>query len=107
MPKPRIPFAICYDFDGTLAPGNMQEREFIPSIGMNTQSFWAEVRDRCRRHQGDNILMYMGLMLEKARAAHVKVQRSDFVDYGKHLQLFKLASRIGFHVSMNTESWED
>ena len=85
----------------------MQEREFIPSIGMNTQSFWAEVRDRCRRHQGDNILMYMGLMLEKARAAHVKVQRSDFVDYGKHLQLFKLASRIGFHVSMNTESWED
>jgi hypothetical protein len=24
--------AICYDFDGTLAPGNMQEHDFIPGV---------------------------------------------------------------------------
>lgn len=88
MAKKLIPFAICYDFDGTLAPGNMQEREFIPSIGMNKASFWAEVRERAKKHEGDNILMYMGLMLEKAQAAQVQVRKENFIDYGRHLKLF-------------------
>ena len=88
MPRALIPFAICYDFDGTLAPGNMQEREFIPNIGMNKKSFWAEVKARAKEHEGDNILIYMGLMLEKARAAHVPVQKKNFIKYGKELQLF-------------------
>ncbi len=89
MPKTLIPFAICYDFDGTLAPGNMQEREFIPKIGMTKKSFWNEVRNRCKQHGADNILVYMALMLEKAKAAHVQVRRRDFVNYGKSLKLFK------------------
>lgn len=93
MPKTLIPFAICYDFDGTLAPGNMQERDFIPKIGMTKTSFWKEVRDRCKTHGADNILVYMALMLEKARAAHVNVRRSDFVNYGKGLKLFKGADQ--------------
>lgn len=67
----------------------MQEREFIPNIGMNKSSFWAEVKQRAKQHQGDNILIYMGLMLEKARAAHVPVRKKDIVTYGKKLQLFK------------------
>jgi phosphoserine phosphatase len=89
LPKALIPLAICYDFDGTLAPGNMQERDFIPKIGMTKKSFWTEVRERCKQHNADNILIYMALMLEKARAAHVKVTRKDFVDYGKSLKLFE------------------
>jgi len=36
--KKMIPLAIVYDFDGTLAPGNMQERDFIPAIGMKTKN---------------------------------------------------------------------
>jgi phosphoserine phosphatase len=88
LSKALIPFAICYDFDGTLAPGNMQERDFIPSIGMTKKSFWAEVKQRCEQHQADNILVYMGLMLERARAAKVQVMRRNFVDYGKSLKLF-------------------
>lgn len=66
----------------------MQERDFIPKIGMTTKSFWNEVRDRCRQHRADNILMYMALMLEKAAQAHVKVTRKDFIDYGRSLKLF-------------------
>jgi phosphoserine phosphatase len=89
LPKQLIPFAICYDFDGTLAPGNMQERDFIPQIGMTRKSFWDEVRARCKQHEADNILIYMALMLEKARAAHVPVRRRDFVNYGKGLKLFR------------------
>jgi hypothetical protein len=88
LPKTLIPFAICYDFDGTLAPGNMQERDFIPKIGMTKKSFWNEVRTGCKQHDADNILIYMALMLERARIAHVQVRRHDFVNYGKSLKLF-------------------
>ena len=30
---------IAYDFDGTLAPGNMQEHQFLPDIGMKPTQF--------------------------------------------------------------------
>ncbi len=89
MPKSLIPFAICYDFDGTLAPGNMQERDFIPAIGINKKSFWQEVKALAKKHGADEILMYMWLMLEKANAKQVEVRRKNFADYGKKLQLFK------------------
>ena len=32
MAKKHTPFVIAYDFDGTLASGNMQEYDFIPVI---------------------------------------------------------------------------
>lgn len=88
-PRPKPPLALCYDFDGTLAPGNMQERDFIPSIGMTTSSFWAEVSDLSKKHNGDNILIYMWLMLRKAQAAEIPVHASDFSDYGKNILLFE------------------
>lgn len=88
--RPRlIPLAIAYDFDGTLAPGNMQEHNFIPEIGLKPKKFWEEVRDLSKQHEADNILVYMGLMLEKASAKHVRVRRIDFQEYGKELKLFK------------------
>lgn len=46
--KPII--AICYDFDGTLIRGNMQENSFIPEIGMNKISFWNEVKENAEKH---------------------------------------------------------
>jgi len=36
---------IAYDFDGTLADGNMQEHQFLPDIGMRPTEFWAEAPD--------------------------------------------------------------
>ena len=38
MSKKYIPMAIVYDFDGTLAPGNMQEHQFLPDIGMKPKN---------------------------------------------------------------------
>lgn len=87
MPK-RIPLAICYDFDGTLAAGNMQERNFIPQIGMGKAEFWDEVKSLAKRHEGDQILLYMKLMLDKAQEHKVTVRKEDFEAFGRRLKLF-------------------
>ncbi len=89
MSKKKIPVALIYDFDGTLSPGNMQERNFIPAIGMDKKDFWSEVGSISKKHQADNILVYMKLMLDKAREAGVPVRKKDFKDYGKNLTFFK------------------
>ena len=35
--------ALIYDFDGTLAPGNMQEYDFLKEIGVTDKAdFWRE-----------------------------------------------------------------
>ena len=83
-----IPLAIIYDFDGTLAPGNMQEWEFLPAIKMTPEDFWAEVDDFSRDNQADRILIYMHLMLEKARAARVSVRREDFRARSSGIEFF-------------------
>src|SRR5262245_15700098 len=66
----------------------MQERDFIPAIGMNRKSFWKQVKALARKHEADEILMYMWLMLEKANAAQVEVRQNNFVSYGRNLKLF-------------------
>jgi len=86
--KRNIPVALIYDFDGTLAPGNMQERDFIPAIKTKTKKFWTEVSKISKDKQADNILVYMKLMLDKARTASIPVRRKDFQDYGKNLSFF-------------------
>ena len=88
MAKRHIPVAIAYDFDGTLASGNMQEFEFVPRIGMTTKLFWDEVARLQKHHEADNILIYMWLMLEKAHAAGVPVRRDDIKRYGATIDLF-------------------
>ncbi len=89
MSRKYIPLAIVYDFDGTLAPGNLQEVQFIPDIGMKPEDFWAEVGSLSQQNQADDILMYMYLMLEKAREARIPVRREDFRKRGQAIVLFE------------------
>lgn len=88
MPKKLIPMAIAYDFDGTLAPGNMQEYDFIPALQMRSKQFWAAVNEHAKRHEADQILAYMYVMLEEARKAQVAVRKADFKNYGAKIVLF-------------------
>ena len=89
MAKKDIPMAIAYDFDGTLAPGNMQERQFLPDIGVKPSEFWAEVMALTKEHQADHVLVYMEQMLRKADAAGVPVKREDFEKQGESIRLFE------------------
>ena len=65
MAKKLIPMAISYDFDGILALGNMQEYDFIPSLNMRSKQFWKTVNDLAKKHETDQILAYMYVMLEE------------------------------------------
>ena len=89
MAARRVTIAVIYDFDGTLAPGNMQEHQFLPEIGITPEAFWEEARSLAKKHQADQILIYMDLMLRKAREAGKPVRRRDFKKHGQDMQLFK------------------
>ena len=84
------PLAVfAYDFDGTLAPGNMQEHAFIPDeLGMSHEDFWAETKRLAKAQRGDPILAYMHLMLEKARAKGIELSREAWGRRGANLPLF-------------------
>jgi hypothetical protein len=81
--------ALAYDFDGTLAPGNMQEHSFLPNIGMSPAEFWKLADELEKKHEADRILTYMNLMLNKARAADVSIRRQDFINCGESIKLYK------------------
>ena len=81
--------AIAYDFDGTLALGNMQEHQFLPDIGIKPHDFWKEAREITQKNQADEVLVYMNLMLRKAAAADAPVGRANFKEKGKSIKLFK------------------
>jgi len=87
--KPRkARVAIVYDFDGTLAPGNMQEQSFLPAIGTDGKQFWPEAKARAREHDMDEILAYMELMLERSKANKTPIRRETFKGYGERIKFF-------------------
>ena len=80
--------AIIYDFDGTLSPRNMQEYEFIPKLGMSAKDFWSESKKLAEEQKADAILAYMKLMLDKAKANNLKINKKEFSEYGSTVDLF-------------------
>ena len=61
--------AIVYDFDGTLTPQPMQEYTILPQIGIRDgNKFWKQVNEEAVRTNGEAIVAYMRLMLEKSKA---------------------------------------
>lgn len=89
MAKKLIPLAIAYDFDGTLASGNMQEHSFIPNLGMKKQDFWKKVKDHAQKHDTDEILSYMDIMIHVADLKGVPINKKAFKGHGKDLPLFQ------------------
>ena len=84
-----LSLAICYDFDGTLSPGNMQEHSYFPEIDTTPKEFWEQAKARAKEHDADEILAYMRLMIEKATVdTKVKVTHDSFSEYGNKLSFF-------------------
>lgn len=80
--------AFIYDFDGTLAHGNIQEYNFIPSIHMSSKEFWKEVDELKVKNNMESVLAYMYLMLKKAESNNISVKKSAFIEYGKSVHFY-------------------
>ncbi len=81
--------ALIYDFDGTLSPRPMQEYTFLPQIGEDPATFWAEVNAFAKEHHADNLITYMHLMYKKAKAKGVRIDRANLVAQGRSVELFE------------------
>lgn len=80
--------AIIYDFDGTLAPGNMQEYDFIPAVGKKSEEFWQESTRMAEEQDGDAILGYMYRMINEAQSRNISLKREAFRESGSKVTLF-------------------
>lgn len=80
--------ALVYDFDGTLARGNIQEHTFLPKLELSPAEFWTEVKRLAKQHDADEILVYMWHMLEEARHRDIVVSRDAFREHGRETPLF-------------------
>ncbi len=87
--KQRQTIALIYDFDGTLAPGNMQEFDFIPAIGKSNKEFWHDANSLAEQQDADGILTYMAKMVQEARAAGLSLRREAFQESGRKVQLYE------------------
>ena len=81
--------AICYDFDGTLSPKYMQDYSFLPGLQKaDREDFWKKSNADARKHQADQILMYMKRMIERARNSDMQTNRDAIVAHGKKIKFF-------------------
>lgn len=79
--------AICYDFDKTLSPDDMQAQGYIQSVGFDVPKFWAQCAKISKENDMDQNLAYMYMMLEESRGKFV-FNRETLQEYGSKVQLF-------------------
>ena len=85
----KFTIALIYDFDGTLAAGNMQEYDFIPAVGKSNFEFWDEANHLAEEQDADQILTYMALMIRSAQAKGLSLRREAFQESGKKVELYE------------------
>ena len=84
----KFTIALIYDFDGTLAAGNMQEYDFIPAVGKSNFEFWDASNALAEEQDADQVLTYMALMIHEAQAKGLSLRREAFQESGKRVELF-------------------
>ncbi len=80
--------AICYDFDKTLSPSDMQAQGYIQSIGYDVAAFWEESNRLADDNDMDDNLAYMYKMVQRAEGSLI-FNRQMLEDYGSRVQLFQ------------------
>lgn len=79
--------AVCYDFDKTLSPDNMQAQGYIQSVGFDVDEFWKQANDLARDNGMDENLAYMYMMVREAEGNFV-INKKALEDYGSKVKLF-------------------
>lgn len=79
--------AICYDFDKTLSPDDMQAQGFIQSLNVDVNEFWQESNSLAKEHDMDNNLAYMYMMATKSYGKQF-LTKEVLADYGSKVSLY-------------------
>ena len=80
--------AVCYDFDRTLTPGDMQAQGFIQSVGADVNEFWKQSNEFAINNDMDMNLAYMLAMVKRARGKFY-VTREALKSYGAKIKLYE------------------
>ena len=81
--------AICYDFDKTLSPDDMQAFTLIPSLEMDKSEFWSKSNELARENLMDNNLAWMFQLITFSKAKRKSIKREYFNEVGKSVKLYK------------------
>lgn len=79
--------AICYDFDKTLSPDDMQAQGYIQSIDYEVAEFWEESNELARKNDMDQNLAYMYMMATNARGK-LLFTKDTLREQGSKVKLF-------------------
>ena len=107
-----INVALVYDFDVTLAPGNMQEFGFVQDIGKDPNEFWNRTYEMAVGNDASTILCYMYLMLQEAKVNGISLKRDNFRKFGSMIKLyqgveewFSLINQYGKSIGLNIQHY--
>ena len=110
--KRNIDVALVYDFDGTLAPGNMQEFGFVQAVGKDPEAFWNKTAELSVSNDASAILCYMYLMLQEAKTNGLSLKRESFRKFGAQIELYRgvtdwfdLMNRYGKGIGLNVKHY--
>ena len=79
--------AICYDFDKTLSPDDMQAQGYIQSVGYDVPDFWKKSNSLASDNEMDQNLAYMYTMKQESEGK-VLFTKEKLAEYGASVQLF-------------------
>ena len=85
--KPKM--AICYDFDRTLSPDDMQTFTLIPSFGVDKEEFWMQSDNLARDNLMDNNLAWMYELIKYSKFHGRSLRREYFKEIGADVQLYE------------------
>ena len=79
--------AICYDFDKTLSPDDMQAQGYIQSVNYHVDRFLVRIKrnGKSKRHGFKSCYMYK--MVREAKG-HFDLSRKALEEYGSKVELF-------------------
>ena len=79
--------AICYDFDKTLSPDDMQAQGFIQKLGYEIGDFWKKSNGFAFKNDMDQNLAYMFTMKTES-AGKVLFTKTELAKFGSEVKLF-------------------
>ena len=79
--------AICYDFDKTLTPDDMQAQGYIQSVDYDVEEFWKKSNALAEENDMDQNLAYMYLMVTEAEGKIIPT-REKLAEDGAKVELF-------------------